>query len=85
MRTHLEHDQEVGYFIQPSIFPNNFNEIKISDLSGAFTNSSIQYNHPGYNLFIDDKNVITNDMDQNDKVVMVLHRDYHRRKLYVNL
>ena len=43
------------------------------------------YNHLGYNLFTDDRNVSTNDMDHNNKIKMVCLRDYHRRKLYLNL
>ena len=44
-----------------------------------------QYNHPGYNLFTDNKNLISNDVGLNNKFRMVFHRDNHRRKLYLNL
>ena len=83
----IDHDYEaVGAFYNQQIsISNNYNEITISDLSSAITNSNIQYNHPGYNLFTDNKRVITNDMDHNDKAIMLLHRDYYRRKLYVKL
>ena len=54
-------------------------------MSEAFTNSIIPYNRPGYNLFTDNKNVITNDIHQMDKIRMVIHWDNHRRRLYLNL
>ena len=81
----LEHDQISDYLVQQITFSNNFDEIRISDLNGAFTNSIILYNFVHYNLFTDNKNVITNGMDDNDKIRMVFHRDYHRKKLYLNL
>ena len=82
-----DHDYEAveGFYNQQLSISNNFNEITISDLSLAFTNSSIQYNHPGYSLFSDGRKVITSDMDDNDKIRMIFHRDYHRRNLYLNL
>ena len=50
----IDHDyeaEEIFYNQQISI-SNNYNEIKISDLSSAFTNSNTQYYYPDYNLFI---------------------------------
>ena len=63
---------------------NDFNEITISDLSGAFTNSIVPYSHLDYNLFTDDKNVITKNMDQNDKIKMVFI-DSTIVKIYISI
>ena len=38
-------------------------------------------NYTYENLFIGNKNVITDDIDHNDKIRMVFHRDYSNKKL----
>ena len=83
----VDHDYEAeeAFYNQQIAISNNYNEITISDLSSAFTKSNIQYYYPGYNLFTNNENVITSDMDQNDKIRMIFHRDYNCRKLYLNL
>ena len=64
----IDHDYEAEeiFYNQQMAISNNYNEITISDLSSAFTNSNTQYYYPGYNLFTDNINVITHDMDNND-------------------
>ena len=66
----IDHDYEAkeNFNNQQTSISNNYNDTTISDLSSAFTKSSIRYNYPGYNLFIDNKNVITNDTDDDDKI-----------------
>ena len=80
-----DYEAEEIFYNQQILISNNYNGITISDLNSACTNNSIQYYYLGYNFFTDNKNVITNDMDDNDKIGMIFHRDYHRRKLYLNL
>ena len=69
----IDHDNEAEEIFnnQQMSISNSYNETIISDLSSAFTNGSIRYNYPGYNLFTNIKNVITNDVDDNDMVRMI--------------
>ena len=68
-----DYEAEKFFYNQRFLIYNNFNEIRISDLSSAFTNSSIQYDYINYNMFTDNKNVIKNDMDIKDKIITVFH------------
>ena len=78
----IDHDYEaeVALYNQQILIFFSSNEIRISDLSGAFTESILPYNYTYENFLIDNKNIITDDMDHNDKIKMVFHRDYYKKK-----
>ena len=64
---------------------NNFNEIRTSVLSGTFIESIIPYIHLNYNVFTDDYTTFTLIMNRNEKIRAAFQRDYHGKKLYLNL
>ena len=83
----VDHDYEAeeAFYNQQIAISNNFNEITISDLSSAFRNFTISDYYLNYNMFRDNINIFRNDMDIKKKIITVFHRDYHRKRSYLNV
>ena len=74
----------MSYYNQPFEVPNISEEISISDFREELLESALEDDEAEENTFIDNGNVIMDEMDRNKEILMLFQRD-HQMKNYSNV